>query len=185
MKRLIALLGRREKEEKNYLKQIGIWVIASIGVLLVSLPAPAAAQQFTFAATLKGYNENPSLFSTGSGEFRLTISEDETSFDFELMFTGLETTATASHMHLGERWQNGPVMIFFCGGGGRPACQPGKLITGTVTASDVGGGAAAQGIGAEELGKVIDAIRNGATYANVHTTARSGGEIRGQVLAAQ
>jgi hypothetical protein len=34
----------------------------------------------------------------------------------------------------------------------------------------------------QSLAELIAAIRGGATYANVHTTGRPGGEIRGQIV---
>ena len=42
-------------------------------------------------------------------------------------------------------------------------------------------GPAAQGIAPGEFEEVIDAIQAGATYANVHSQARPGGEIRAQI----
>jgi hypothetical protein len=32
-----------------------------------------------------------------------------------------------------------------------------------------------------DFARILDAIRAGAAYANVHTTARPGGEVRGQI----
>jgi CHRD domain len=42
-------------------------------------------------------------------------------------------------------------------------------------------GPAAQGIAAGEFTELIDAIRNGVTYVNVHTSKYMGGEIRAQL----
>src|SRR6267143_1446342 len=41
----------------------------------------------------------------------------------------------------------------------------------------------AQAIAPGEFAEVVRAIRNGAVYANVHSTLRPGGEIRGQLRA--
>ena len=53
-------------------------------------------------------------------------------------------------------------------------------MTGTLTAADVRP-LDAQGIaaGAEGFAQIIEALRNGAAYANVHTAQRPSGEIRG------
>jgi CHRD domain len=51
----------------------------------------------------------------------------------------------------------------------------------TITADDVIG-PAGQGIAAGEFAELVDAIRSGVTYANVHTLPQfGGGEIRGQI----
>lgn len=53
-------------------------------------------------------------------------------------------------------------------------------MTGTIVPANVIG-PAGQGIAAGEFGELVEAIRQGATYANVHTVAFPGGEIRGQI----
>ena len=75
------------------------------------------------------------------------------------------------------------VTIFFCGGGGRPNC-PGAsgTVTGTITALDVLP-VPAQGIAGGDLDAVLRGMRAGVTYANMHTAAHPGGEIRGQIVA--
>ena len=42
-------------------------------------------------------------------------------------------------------------------------------------------GPASQGIGPGDFAKLIDAIRSGVTYVNVHTPMFPAGEIRGQI----
>lgn len=53
-------------------------------------------------------------------------------------------------------------------------------ITGTIRAADVIG-PEGQGIAAGEFDELILAVREGATYVNVHTSGRPGGEVRGQI----
>lgn len=134
-----------------------------------------------FKARLQGFNEVPAISSTGRGEFTARI-RGEDAVGWELSYEGLEGTVTLfAHIHLGQKDVNGGVSVFFCGGGGRPACTPGSgTFRGTFTAADVIG-PAAQGIAPGELAELIRAIRAGKTYANVHTDKHPGGEIRGQV----
>ncbi|HEY2997482.1 MAG TPA: CHRD domain-containing protein, partial [Acidimicrobiales bacterium] len=65
---------------------------------------------------------------------------------------------------------------------GTQACPAaGGTITGTITAADIGAGAAAQGLAAGEFDEFVRALRSGATYVNVHSTGRPTGEIRAQI----
>jgi hypothetical protein len=163
-------------------------VLAGAVLLLASLGVPASAGADegrggrSFEAKLKGFEEVPAVSSTGRGEFRLRVSNDENSVEFELSYANLEgATTNAAHIHIGQKSVNGGVMAFLCGGGGRPPCTPTSgTFTGTITASDIMA-VPAQGIAAGEFAEFLRAIRAGATYANVHTDKHPGGEIRGQI----
>jgi hypothetical protein len=73
-------------------------------------------------------------------------------------------------------------MIFLCGGGNQPACPAATSgnITGTITAANVTG-PTGQGIAPGDLDSALEAVRQGLSYANMHTTTFPGGEIRGNV----
>jgi hypothetical protein len=78
-------------------------------------------------------------------------------------------------------------VVFLCtnlgnGPAGTQACPAGGgTIRGTITPADITAGAAAQGIAAGEFDEFVRAIRAGATYVNVHSVDRQGGEIRAQL----
>lgn len=133
-------------------------------------------------ARLSGYDEVPSVSSTGRGQFLARIADDGGALDYTLSYQNLEgTTTSAAHIHFGQPGVNGGVSAFLCGGGGKPACPPvSGSVSGTLVAADVVG-PASQGIAAGELAELIAAMRQGATYANVHTDKHPSGEIRGQI----
>jgi len=133
-------------------------------------------------ANLSGYQETASTLSTpATGKFTAKIDNDAQTIDYKLSYEGFETTAMAAHIHLGARATSGGVSAFLCGGGNKPACPAtAGTVTGTITAADIIG-PAAQGIAPGEFAEVVRAIRAGAVYANVHSAARPGGEIRGQL----
>jgi len=140
----------------------------------------ASARDRQFRANLNTFEETPAIVGNGVGHLRLTLHDDMT-MDFELTFSGLTGPAMVAHIHIGQRAVAGGVTIFFCGGGGRPAC-PGDsgTVSGTITAADVMA-LPAQGIAAGDLAAVLRAMRRGDTYGNMHTAAHPGGEIRGQI----
>jgi CHRD domain len=157
--------------------------------LIALLPAVAHGQEGRrFGARLVGYEEVPALSNSAEGTFNMLIDPSETSFDFELTYSGVSGTgATQSHIHIAQKGVNGGVMVFFCtnlgnGPAGTPPCPANGTVTGTITAADVIG-PAGQGVSAGEFAEVLKAIRSGVVYANVHSVLFAGGEIRGQLSA--
>jgi hypothetical protein len=144
--------------------------------------AGADDERHKFRANLSGFQETPLTFSTpGTGRFTARIDEDDQTIDYKLSYEGLEAPAIAAHIHIGARATSGGVIAFLCSGGNKPVCPPaGGTVTGTITPADVIG-PVGQGIAPGEFAEVVRAIRNGAVYANVHSTLRTGGEIRGQL----
>jgi hypothetical protein len=132
-------------------------------------------------AHLRAINEVPSIATNASGEFRAEIAKDEQSISFTLSFSDLSANLAAAHIHVGQFFANGGVSAFLCGGGGQPACPAATsgTITGTITAANVVG-PAAQGVTAGNLAALIEEIRDGVTYTNVHDAAFPGGEARGR-----
>jgi hypothetical protein len=136
---------------------------------------------------LTGFEEVPALSTPGTGEFRAAVNQSGSEIRYRLSFRGLESPATQAHIHLENETNNGPIVVFLCsnlgnGPAGTQACPPaGGTVRGTIRPADVGGGAAAQGLAAGEFRELVAAIRAGATYVNVHSVARAGGEIRAQI----
>ena len=139
------------------------------------------------SAHMVGLGEVPPNSSKGVADFRGTISSDGTAITYTLKWSGLTTLPLFSHIHFGPTKVNGGVMVFLCGGGGKPACAQATsgMATGTITAADIVG-PAAQGIPAAPNGNFADVVRAILTrnaYANLHTTMFPGGEVRGTVQA--
>ena len=135
-----------------------------------------------FRADLRGRNEVPLTLSAARGTLELTVNDADTSVHFVLEYAGFLTTVAAAHIHVGQPDVNGGVTVFFCGGGGRPACPPEGTVEGDFTANDVLA-LTSQQLDLHNLAKLLSAIRAGKTYANVHTLTSPGGEIRGQIHA--
>lgn len=168
---------------------------------LVLLACSAVALGFGIKhmrAFLTGYQEVPAVSTTGDGEFRARISDDETSIQYELTYKELQGTVLQSHIHFGQPGVNGGIVVWLCGNqsttppvnpptGVQPCPAPPATITGTITAANVicagctPTNPIGQGIAAGEFDELLAAIRAGATYVNVHTNLWPGGEIRSQI----
>jgi hypothetical protein len=160
-------------------KSIALWAM----VMLVTSPlfVPTAhSQTERFSARLSGAEEVPPINTAGTGNFEMTIQQG--TITFELTFSGLSSPLSVSHLHFAPGSVAGGVMIFLCGGGGQPACPATTegSITGTITSANVTG-PTAQGISAGDLDSALEAVRDGLSYANMHTANFGSGEIRGQV----
>lgn len=163
-------------------------------IALVSASAVAFSDSFKrIRERLIGYNEVPAVSTTGNGTFTAKISNGETRIDWQLSYTELEGSVQQAHIHIGNVGVNGGISVFLCtnlgnGPAGIQPCPPSPAtISGTIFAADVSpnipatAAARTQGLNTGELGELIDAIRAGATYVNVHSTTWPGGEIRSQI----
>src|SRR5262252_3875818 len=159
---------------------------AVIGSLLVIATVAKADQ---IGALLTGYEESPSVSTTARGEFTATVDHDGDLIQYTETYSGLQAPVTQSHIHVGQPGVNGSIVIFLCQTatnpdptGLAPQCPQEGTVSRTITAANViAGSTATQQLVAGDLGAVITAIRAGAAYANVHTTASPGGEMRGQI----
>ncbi len=164
-------------------------LVLAVGVLslLGVVGAAVATGGRDIRERLTGYEETPMSLSTpANGEFKVRINRFSDTLDYRLTYRGFETPVTQAHIHFGARATTGGVSVFLCsnlgnGPAGTPACPtPGGTVSGTLDAADVVG-PAGQGIAAGEFDELVDAIRAGYTYANVHSEARPAGEIRAQL----
>jgi len=86
---------------------------------------------------------------------------------------------TGTHIHSGKQGENGPVEagLFNPSMSGPPTgAINGQLKTGTITSSNLTGPLAGQQISA-----LVNMIRSGGAYVNVHTIQNQNGEVRGQI----
>jgi CHRD domain len=171
--------------------RIAACAAALAGVVGVGAAVTAGSSRNGFRERLTGFEEVPALSTPGKGRFRAFISRSGDEISYRVTFSGLETAITQSHIHFENATNNGNIVVFLCSNVGAPAgfvvqACPGPGATsgtfeGTLQADDVTALAAAQGIAAGEFDEFVRAIRADATYVNIHTTGRPGGEIRAQL----
>jgi hypothetical protein len=165
-------------------------LVSAPTLLLVTATGGLAADGDRFFARLRAIEEVPAVSSPAGGQFKATINEESQTISFELSYDSLEAAPLFAHIHVGQRRVNGGVSVFLCGppeNAAQTCPAPPATITGELTPDNIVG-PAGQGIdpatdpakGFEEL---IQLLRSGATYANLHSEKFPGGEIRGQIRA--
>jgi hypothetical protein len=162
----------------------GVLFALGVSVVIVAMGQPQG-RGATVHASLDGIQEVPSLFTSGHGSFRARIDERAGTITYELTYQDLRAPVTQAHLHFGEQHTNGGVIAFLCTNVGGPpgtqACPPAPAeITGVITAADVIG-PEGQGLAAGDFSALLDALRAGAVYVNVHSELFLPGEIRGQI----
>ncbi len=158
-------------------------VIVLVGFLATFIASPVLAQ--TVHARLEGFQEVPAVSTEARGDFRARLTNS--SIIYELSYEGLEGPVRQAHIHFGQAGANGGVSVFLCQTvafpdptGFAPLCPQSGMVTGVITADNVIG-PNGQGIAPNEFAELLDAIRSGVTYANVHSDKFGPGEIRGQI----
>jgi len=151
---------------------VGAVVVAAIVQSCGDSTAPANKM---YVANLNAAAEGGTVTSPGSGVF--TFEDKGTEIDWTLTLTNI-TNVTASHIHKGTATNvgttGGPVIInlFLPNRPPETGTLNGIVARGTIT-------------NANNSSVSLDSLRvlfnNGNAYANVHTTANPGGEIRDQV----
>ncbi|MEP7298699.1 MAG: CHRD domain-containing protein [Burkholderiales bacterium] len=122
-------------------------------------PLTAMADTASFSATLSGAAEVPANASTASGALEATLDKSSNVLTWKMTYTGLTGPATMAHFH-------GPAM---------PGANAGVAVPFPSAASPVESKATLT------AAQVAD-LMAGKWYANVHTAANPGGEIRGQLM---
>ncbi|HUP96693.1 MAG TPA: CHRD domain-containing protein [Usitatibacter sp.] len=164
--------------------------IAIAAALLLALPAVAATKS-NFRAKLTGYQEVPAVNTEAEGVFEANLVG--AGFSYTLTYSGLQAPVQQAHIHFAQPSVNGSIIVWLCGTtgtlagpAGTPPCPgTGGSVSGMVTPDNVLAAAtASQQLPAKDLDALIEAMLSGVAYANVHTTASPGGEIRGQIYGA-
>jgi len=148
--------------------------------------APALARAEVVIVPLRGFDEVPSISSPARGLFRAFVNRHTGTIAYRLSYDNLQGEVLQAHLHLGQRGVNGGVSVFLCQTaanpdptGLAPTCPQSGSVSGQLQSANVIG-PNLQGIAPGEFEELLKAIRAGAVYVNVHSTAWPGGEIRGQ-----
>jgi hypothetical protein len=153
-------------------------VLLSVFLLtLVSVAMTQALRPENFHAHLSGAEEVPPVDTQATGQAIFQLRSD--GLHYKLIVANIENV-TMAHIHLAPAGANGPVVAWLYPDGPPPELIPGRfdgvLAEGVITNNDLVGPLANK-----NLDDLLDAIRAGNTYVNVHTSQFPPGEIRGQI----
>ena len=161
-----------------------VGIVLGSGAVAPELAVGQLAQ--SFRADLRGFNEVPSISTSGTGRFDAMLIPESGSIEYTLRYSGLESAITQAHIHFSQAATNGGIVVFLCtnlgdGPAGTQACPAGDgEISGVITAAEVLG-LADQGLDPAVFDQLLQAMLDRATYVNVHTEVHGTGEIRGQI----
>jgi hypothetical protein len=117
-----------------------------------------------FTAQLSGKDEVPPVRTLAIGRAQFETSADGKQINYGLSATNLNGFMMA-HIHQGKAGQNGqPVAAL-------------QMGIGKITASDLQGSLAGK-----QVSDLVNLLKNGQAYVNVHTQQNQNGEIRGQII---
>jgi Cu/Zn superoxide dismutase len=148
-------------------------------LLLVVLAAFFAAStgfaaETSFKAKLSPKDEVPSHKTKASGKAEFKLSKDGKELSYKLHVKNI-MNASAAHIHKGKKGENGPPLVGLFSGEKKEKFS-GMLSEGVITDKDLLG--ELQG---KTVADLVQVMRSGETYVNVHTDAFPDGEIRGQI----
>lgn len=140
-----------------------------------------APEARNFRAHAEGGEEVPPVDTRAQGQASFKLSKDGDELSYRLIVANIEDV-TQAHIHQAPAGSNGPIVAWLYPSGSvqEPELIPGRtqgiLAEGVITDADLVGPLAGM-----QLEDLLDVIRTGEAYVNVHTVAHPPGEIRGQI----
>ena len=148
--------------------------IVVVGTLAV--PGIASADEL-FRAVLTGDQEVPNpVVTTTTGRAFVLVNQAETAAEFHLHVSD-GVGITQSHIHCAPAGVNGPVVVFLAGFHSAGLDIDGKWISNATFTQD----SIVNTTCGSTIAELVQSMRDGNTYVNVHSVANRGGEVRGQL----
>lgn len=133
------------------------------------------AADTSYKVKLTGKDEVPSVKTDAKGDFKLKLNKEGTELSYKLEVKDIQN-ATAAHIHRGMKGKSGPPVANLFSGPKKEGKFSGVLSEGIIKSENLSG----ELIG-KSLADLVQLIKSGDAYVNVHTDANPNGEIRGQI----
>lgn len=153
-------------------KMRGFFIV--VMVIAVSAGLVLAAGN-TFKARLSGKEQTPTVKTKAKGYATFKVSKDGKEITYKLTVRNI-ANVTAAHIHEGAKGVSGGPVVGLFSGPKKEGKFSGTLAEGTITDKDLIGSLAGK-----TVSDLIEMIKAGNAYVNVHTDEHPDGEIRGQI----
>jgi hypothetical protein len=168
-----------------------LFVVAAASLASMGVRAQDSGDSLRLSSRLSSFNEVPPKAIGSHGTFIATLSEDGTTLNWTLTWTGLTGPPSAAHIHFAQAGVSSLVMTYLCGGPinnpdipQKPPCPASGPLSGMTNAGDIialNSGTTDLGLDLHDFAAFLRALRAGDGYVNMHTARFGGGEIRGQL----
>jgi len=134
----------------------------------------AIAQSEKFNAKLTGQEEVPPVDTQATGMAEFTHNGENV--DYIINATNIKNV-TEGHIHTGVNGTNGPIVVtlFMAEPNTNEVNEKGSISADKLRGPMEG----------KAVSDLIASMKNGSTYANIHTDQKPNGEIRGQIMSAK
>jgi hypothetical protein len=171
-------------KEDATMKKLAIVTVSLLALLVLSSTAYGQETRH-FEAELTGAQEVPPVITETEGEITVRFNRERTEAKFRLIVED-GVAVTMAHFHCAPAGFNGPIVAHLFGMIPGGFNVDGRLAKFTLTDANIVLTANCVPTIGRQIANVADlaqAMQEGLIYANVHTVANPGGEIRGQLKA--
>jgi hypothetical protein len=153
---------------------------------VASFTASLTAEQEMTASTSQAQASTTEVSTAGSGTGIFSVTADNQLINYEVTAQNLSSAVTAAHLHCAPLGQSGQIIVPLMNtSSSSPQENQGTnsvTFSGSILASDILPAAISCNPNIKTTAQLVQAMREGEIYVNVHTVNFPMGEIRGQLL---
>ena len=168
----VSLMTHNSIGRRTFVKAVGAGALVASSSVASAARPPAKR----FKAHLTGDEEVPPVDTNAQGQANFKLSKDGSELSYKVNVANIEDVIGV-HIHNESAGVNGDIVVFLFGepfvDNEDAVTVNGTFLEGTIADGDVRG--------LSELSALLDEMRAGNTYVNVHTIGVRSGEIRGQI----